>query len=95
MRVKVLEAMARGKPVVATPLAVRGLPRDAIACTRVADGLEPFAHAVLALLDDPASGADLGRRARDWAERWMATERVVERYDDLYVLLDALAEVSP
>jgi glycosyltransferase involved in cell wall biosynthesis len=93
MRVKVLEAMAHGKAVVATPLAVRGLPLDATAAVAVAEGLEQLAASVLRLLGDDEQRTELGRRARRWAETWMAPEAVVDRYDDLYELLDALSAV--
>jgi glycosyltransferase involved in cell wall biosynthesis len=91
MRVKVLEALAHGKAVVATPLAVRGLPLDGAATVTVAEGLEPFAEAVLALLADHSRRRELGRRARAWAEAWLAPDAVADRYDDLYELVDALS----
>jgi glycosyltransferase involved in cell wall biosynthesis len=94
MRVKVLEAMAHGKAVVATPLAVRGLPLDATAALTVADGLEQLAESVLRLLGDDEQRTELGKRARRWAETWTAPEAVVDRYDDLYELLDALSAVQ-
>jgi glycosyltransferase involved in cell wall biosynthesis len=93
MRVKVLEAMAHGKAVVATPLAVRGLPLDALAAVSVAEGLEPYADAVLRLLTDHRRREQLGQRARSWAEAWMAPDAVADRLDDLYDLVDALSEV--
>jgi glycosyltransferase involved in cell wall biosynthesis len=93
MRVKVLEAMAHGKAVAATPLAVRGLPLDATAAVAVADGLEPFAQTVLRLLEDDERRSELGRRARSWAQAWMAPDAVADRYDDLYDLVDALSAV--
>jgi polysaccharide biosynthesis protein PslH len=72
-RVKLLEAMACARPIVATTLAAEGLAvRDGRELL-LADGPEPFARAVLALLADPARARRLGRaghalvRARhDW-----------------------------
>ena len=66
---KVLEAMAMARPVVASPAAAEGIDHDGT--IRVAGDATSFASAIAALLDDPASAAALGRRAR---------ARVVERY---------------
>lgn len=61
---KVLEAMAMGKPVVASSAAFEGIyahpGRDLI----VADGAEATAAAVLRLTDDGAEAARIGRAAR-------------------------------
>ncbi len=94
MRVKVLEAIALGTPIVAAPRAVRGLPLDAIEVVAVADGDEAFATTVLDLLGDDRRRAQLARDARAWAEQWLAPEVVADRYDDLYELVDALSEVG-
>jgi polysaccharide biosynthesis protein PslH len=72
-RVKLLEAMACARPIVATTLAAEGLAvRDGTELL-LADAPEPFARTVLALLDDPARARRLGQagqalvRARhDW-----------------------------
>jgi MoaA/NifB/PqqE/SkfB family radical SAM enzyme len=82
-RMKILEAFAAGRAVLSTPVGAEGL--------EVEDGreialapLESFADATLALLDDPARRARLGRaarahaRARDWADvgrAWSAIHR--------------------
>ncbi len=66
---KVLEAMATATPVIATPIALRALgaapDRDVLA----AADPPAFARAILALLDDPARAAALGRAGRAYAER--------------------------
>ncbi len=77
MRIKVLEAMALGKPIVANALGAGGIDvrhdRDIL----LADDVESFADAVVRLLREPETAARLGAAAR-------AT--VAERYDG-----DALA----
>ncbi|SEM43365.1 sugar transferase, PEP-CTERM/EpsH1 system associated [Sphingomonas gellani] len=67
---KVLEAMAMALPVVATPTAAEGI--DHRGTLRVADGPEPFAAAVTALLNDVDAADALGRAAR---------AQVLARYD--------------
>jgi glycosyltransferase involved in cell wall biosynthesis len=81
-RLKLLEAMAMSKPVVATPLGAEGYP--------VADGRElvladtptEFARAVIALLHSPARRTELGQNARAFVERrydWRVIVPCVER----------------
>jgi glycosyltransferase involved in cell wall biosynthesis len=64
MRIKVLEAMAMGKPIVATTIGAGGIDaqhgRDII----IADDVTSFANAVVRLLRDPAEAARIGEAAR-------------------------------
>lgn len=61
---KVLEAMAMGMPVVASPQAFEGIDADPEADLAVAEGAERFAQATLALLHQAEKRENLGRRAR-------------------------------
>jgi len=72
---KVLEAMAMGRPVVATPAAFEGIEAKPGRDLVVADGAEAMARAICGLLADPARAAALGRAARlrmEQAYRWEA-----------------------
>jgi glycosyltransferase involved in cell wall biosynthesis len=79
MRVKVLEAMAHACPVVATPLAARGLVDEGDEPPLlVADSSVEVVQAIVRLLRDPAEGGRLGQSARRFvAERfsWDAYRR--------------------
>jgi polysaccharide biosynthesis protein PslH len=77
MRIKVLEAMALGKPVVATTLGAGGLDVEHGRDILIADDAASFADAVALLLRDPQTAARIGDAAR---------ETVRSRYDN-----DALA----
>ncbi len=64
MRVKLLQALARGKAVVTTPLGAEGLA--AAPPLRMADSASDLAAAVVALLADPETRRGLGHRAREF-----------------------------
>jgi hypothetical protein len=64
IKIKTLEALAHGRPLVASRHAVRGLPeQDAGRSFVVADGDEAFTAAVSALANDPARRAGLAASA--------------------------------
>lgn len=82
---KVLEAMALGKAVVATPLVAAGLEVTDGREMVLADGKDAFAQAVVKLLEDPEARQGLGRRAREYVERnhcWAdSTRQLVQIYE--------------
>lgn len=68
MRMKVLEAIARGKAVVTTGLGAEGFTAfPGEMPFAVADAAEPFAEAIASLLGDEDGRRALGARARDFA----------------------------
>jgi polysaccharide biosynthesis protein PslH len=84
MRVKILEALAAGKPVIASPLAVEGLSirhgRNVLLAETDAD----FIAAAHRLLADAVERERLGRAARGWAVRHLGWARVAECYGQVY-----------
>lgn len=64
MRIKVLEAMALGKAVVATPLGAGGIDVDDGQDILIANDPSTFADSVVRLLEDPAAARRLGAAAR-------------------------------
>jgi glycosyltransferase involved in cell wall biosynthesis len=81
-RLKILEAMAMGKPVVSTTLGAEGLDATPGRELLVADDPARFAAEVRRVLDDPALAARLGKAARAFVERrysWRASARALER----------------
>jgi glycosyltransferase involved in cell wall biosynthesis len=64
MRIKVLDAMAFSKPVVATPLGAGGIEIDEGLNLVIADNAASFAEAVVRLLRQPEIAARIGREAR-------------------------------
>jgi glycosyltransferase involved in cell wall biosynthesis len=84
MRVKVLEALAAGKAVVASTRAVEGVGVADGDQLLIADTDEELCAAISALLADPARRQELAHRARSWAERNLDPARVVAAYERLY-----------
>ncbi len=79
---KVLEAMAMGNAVVATPAAVKGIASDWSGCLMVSDQPENFAEEVMRCLDNPATAEALGAGARTFVGKhyhWDAHMMHLER----------------
>lgn len=93
---KVLEAMAMGKPLVATPAAVAAFgltpERDAL----VAADAQAFAAAVVRLLRDPGLAARVGTAARRFVEDGYSWEALFLRHEaELYADLAGMAPAVP
>ncbi len=80
-RLKVIEAMALARPVVATSIGAEGLDVTTERDLLIADAPADFAQAVVRLLSQPAEAAALGLRARKRVEAaygWEACTRALE-----------------
>jgi glycosyltransferase involved in cell wall biosynthesis len=84
MRVKVLEALAAGKAVVASALAVEGLNVTDGEQLRIASAADEFVAAVVELLRAPQLRVVMGARARTWAAQHLNSSTAVARYERLY-----------
>jgi glycosyltransferase involved in cell wall biosynthesis len=84
MRVKVLEALAAGKAVVASPVAVYGIDIEPGVHLEVAPDGDAFSRAVAALLRDESRRRSLGEAARRWATEHLGWERPIAAYEALY-----------
>ena len=93
MRVKVMEALAAGKAVVATPLALEGLAVDDGDQVRIGRTDAELAEAAVELLRDPDRRGALGRRARAWAMTALDWAGPVAAFEQLYASL--LARTRP
>ena len=86
-QLKVLEALACATPVVASPLALAGLPAEDRAGVLVAETADGFATHVQSLLADPPLARALGLRGRENAERhwsWASSVALLEAgYEEL------------
>jgi glycosyltransferase involved in cell wall biosynthesis len=89
MRMKVLEALAAGKALVATPRAAEGVEATAGKHFLLAAGDDELVDAIAKLLLDPERRSALGHAAREWAERHLGWDRGIEAFERLY---DTLAD---
>ncbi|MEP6471623.1 MAG: glycosyltransferase [Acidobacteriota bacterium] len=89
MPMKVYDAMAMGRPIVAT--SVSDLPLALEGCGRLVppDDASALADAISGLLANPEHAAALGRRARARALQLYATERVAETLQGVIARLTA------
>jgi len=87
MRVKILEGLAAGKAIVATPLALEGLALQDGKQVRIAESDADFVDAVVDLLTDVEGRVAIATAAREWAERYLGMDAQVRAYEDLYASL--------
>jgi len=87
IKIKVLEAMACGRPVVTTSIGAEGIAEADEGALMIADDPEDFADAVVALLKDGARRIALGEQARQLVERRFSWRRVMDDLDGIYARL--------
>jgi polysaccharide biosynthesis protein PslH len=84
MRVKVLEALAAGKPLVASPLAAEGLDVSDGEQLLTAETDDEFAERISLVLEDGDLRGRLGASARAWANENLTWDQSIAEYERLY-----------
>jgi hypothetical protein len=84
MRIKVLEACAHGKALIASPLAVEGLSLNAGVEFLLADTDDEFVENALKLLRNPGRRRKLEDAAGRWAVQTQDADRWLLEYEALY-----------
>ncbi|HZQ08140.1 MAG TPA: glycosyltransferase family 4 protein [Anaerolineae bacterium] len=84
MRVKVLEALAAGKAIVATARAVEGLNVKNGEQVILAEQDAEFCEAIVRLLAAPNERVQLAQRGRAWASTQLNWDKSVRAYEMLY-----------
>ena len=84
MRVKIVEAWARGLPIVSTTVGAEGLEYTDGINILVADGEENFAEAVGRLLIDQELNQQLRSNGRRWVETKYDWRQVYQEWDRIY-----------
>lgn len=95
MRIKVLEALAAGKALVASPLAVEGLDLVDGVQAVLASSDQEFSSAIAVLLGDTERRRALGASARAWACASLDWGRSVAAYEELYASLIEASHSEP
>ena len=90
MRMKVLESLAGGKALVASPRAAEGVELLAGEQLLVAEDADEMVDALASLLLDPARRRRLAESARRWAESNLGWERGVAAFEQLYDTLGGI-----
>ena len=84
VRVKLLDALAAGKAIVATRRACAGLGVEGGHHLVLAETDVELAEAVAELLERPERRRELAAAARSWAASAATWEDVAQRYEELY-----------
>jgi polysaccharide biosynthesis protein PslH len=79
--VKVLEAMAAGKAVVASPVAAAEVAGDHLALAETDD---EFAQAIVGLLREPDRRAALGEAGRRWVKEHASMQSMIDALDSIH-----------
>ena len=78
MRIKAIEAMAAGRPVVSTSIGVEGIHGFDRIHFHVADSPEEFADRIYSIWKDPEEAQALGKRSREFILKEFENKRVVQ-----------------
>jgi glycosyltransferase involved in cell wall biosynthesis len=84
MRVKILNALAQGVPIVSTRVGCEGIAVTAGVDALIADDARAFADAVLRLLGDPELGERLARNGRRLVEDRYDLRHAQQSLDAVY-----------
>lgn len=84
---KLLEAMAMGKAIVTYPEGTFGFLPPEEDIFWMAEGTEDFAEKVLTLMDDRSLRLSLGRKARDYVQKYYSWENQLNKLIDFYGVL--------
>jgi hypothetical protein len=94
-RLKIVEALALGTPVVSTTIGAQGLGLEHGQHLLLADDDEAFARAVLRLLDDPAAGERLGRTGSAFVHEHYSWRRLAQELVDTWERVAFQGALSP
>ncbi len=84
MRVKILNALSQGLPIVSTPIGCEGIAVEAGRHLLIADTAESFAEATLCLLEDRSLAEQLGQNGRRLIQTLYDYRVACRALDDVY-----------
>jgi polysaccharide biosynthesis protein PslH len=77
MRIKAIEALAAGRPIVSTPIGVEGIPAEDGKHFMIAATPEKFAACLVDLLEHPEMATKMGSEGRLWARAHYENNRLI------------------
>ena len=80
-KLKVVEALAAGRPLVATSVAAEGIPLEHGVHALIADGADAFAEATVTLLRDRELAARLASAGRELVQERLSWDAAVDVLD--------------
>ena len=83
IKIKILEAMARGIPVITTPVGAEGITTESDNTMVITDAVEGFAEAVVKALDDPLTQGR-AHRGRELMERKFSWKAIAGKLAEVY-----------
>lgn len=83
VRIRMMEAAAMGTPVVSTPMGVAGMGLLSGRDYLEAASPDAMADAIIRVLEDRALADEIGRNAREWADRSISMKNYPDRLDTL------------
>ncbi len=84
IKIKILEAMARGIPVVTTPIGAEGIVERKDDALMVAAADDSFARAIIEAIENRSATITRARRAREIIEKRFSWSAITERLTSLY-----------
>lgn len=84
MRIKMIEGMAYGKPIVSTRIGAEGISVNSGKDCLLADTPEEFANAVVEVLSDPVKKGSLSKEGRLFAEKYYDNTTLVKHLVEFY-----------
>jgi polysaccharide biosynthesis protein PslH len=93
-RIKVLEAMMYGRPVVGTSVAIEGIPVADKAHCRVGDTPATFAQAIVDIVRDPSAAESMATRARDLATARFSWDQIGRHVREALEQVESADEVA-
>lgn len=87
MRVKIIEGLAAGKPIVSTSIGAEGIPVSHTNNILIADMAEDFAHAICSLLEDAELQQKLSINAMKLAKEKLLNKTIMQNLENFYQML--------
>lgn len=85
LKIKTVEALARGKVLVTTQKGIEGMPEEVSDCCRIVNDEIDFATSIVELINDNRYKSELAFRANSYASRFLTLE---SNYYELFSFLD-------